>query len=238
MTMGAFRQQVGGMQTTLDGALASLGRGEVAVARAEYGQTATAYSGVAREISELYPLRCQRLLADRLDADAALLGAQVNPVAGGPAMGALRAGLVSLGGDLDQRIRQVSPNGLVGNQDEAAADAPSVTGTPTWDSQQTQDLATRTCAACHSNAPGWSWYANLAPLSWIVQHNVDDGRSAMNLSEWDQLHPRAAQAAATVQSGSMPPAWSGLIDSRLQLTDAERAELVRGLQSTLNAGGT
>jgi hypothetical protein len=234
MTMGAFRQQVGAMQTTLDTALGSLAARDLASTRTAYGQVANTYAAVSREIAELYPLRCPRLLSDRATADAALLGAQVDPTAAAPALVALRAGLISVGTDLDQRIRQVSPNAFVGNQDESAADAPIVTGAPAWDSQRTQDLATRACAACHSNTPGWSWYANLAPVSWFVQHDVDSGRAAMNVSEWDTPQPRASRAAATVQNGSMPPAWSALFDSRMQLTDAERAELVRGLQASLN----
>jgi hypothetical protein len=90
------------------------------------------------------------------------------------------------------------------------------------------------CAACHSNAPGWSWYSNIAPPSWAIQHDVDAGRAAMNLSEWDMAQPNAVYAAASVQNGSMPPAWAGVVDSRMQLTDAERAQLVNELQATFN----
>src|SRR6185437_1425620 len=100
-------------------------------------------------------------------------------------------------------------------------DAPRVTGTPVWDSQRTQDLATRACAACHSNAPGLAWYANLAPLAWLVQHNVDAGRAALNFSEWDVVQPNASGAAAAVANGSMPPHWSAALDARLHLTETE-----------------
>jgi ABC-type transport system involved in multi-copper enzyme maturation permease subunit len=234
MSLGAFRQQIGGMQTTLDAALSSLSAGNSPALLGLYSQVAVSYSGVSRELAELYPIRCPRLLGDRATADAAILGPQVSPAGAGPALVALRAGLGSAAVDLDQRISQASPNGLVGNQDEATADTPIVSGTPAWDSQRTQDLAMRACAACHSNAPGWSWYSNVAPLSWLVQHNVDAGRAAMNLSEWDVPQPDASLAAGSVRDGSMPPAWVGVVDSRLQLTDADRAELARGLTSTFN----
>jgi hypothetical protein len=42
----------------------------------------------------------------------------------------------------------------------------------------------------------------------------------------------------------MPPAWAGLVDARLRLTDAERAQLASGLQATFttlrqpSVGGT
>lgn len=234
MTLGAFRQQIAGMQSTLDASVGSLSSGNTAGLVAQYSQVAVTYAGVSKELAELYPIRCPRLLDDRISADAALLGPRLDSAAASPALTGLRGGLASIAVDLDHRISQASPNGLVGNQDEATGDAPIVSGTPKWDSQQTQDLTTRACAACHSNTPGWSWYSNVAPLSWLVQHNVDAGRAAMNFSEWDVPRPTATRAASSVQEGSMPPAWAGVVDSRLQLTDTEKAELANGLQATFN----
>jgi mono/diheme cytochrome c family protein len=234
LPLGAFRQQVGGMQTLLDSALGSLNSGNAAALVDQYSQLTASYAGVSRELAELYPIRCPRLLDDRANADDAILGSRLDPVEAGVALTALRAGVGGVAVDLDQRISQASPNGLVGNQDESTADTPIVTGTPAWDSQQTQVLATRACAACHGNTPGWSWYSNVAPLSWLIQHNVDAGRAALNLSEWDVPQHNATLAAASVQDGSMPPAWAGAVDSRLQLTDAERAQLVNGLQTTFS----
>jgi hypothetical protein len=55
------------------------------------------------------------------------------------------------------------------------------------------------------------------------------------VSEWDRPQiSAAAQAAASVQQGRMPPAWVTTLDPSLQLTDAEQAELVRGLLATFN----
>ena len=233
MTLGAFQQQIGSMQSSVDGALGALSVANYGSVVSQYSQLVAGYAGVQRELAELYPIRCPRLLGDRITSDSAILGPRFDPDAAALALTALRAGVAGIGADLDQRINQASPNGLVGNQDEAAADAPTATGAPGWDSQATRDLATRACAACHSNTPGWSWYTNIAPLSWAVQHQLDAGRGALNLSEWDLPQPNASLAAASVENGSMPPAWAGAVDSRMQLTDAERAQLVSGLQSTL-----
>jgi hypothetical protein len=104
---------------------------------------------------------------------------------------------------------------------------------PAWDSDRTSVLATRACAACHSNQTGWSWYANIAPLSWLVQHDVDAGRAALNFSEWDRPQSAATQAAASVVLGRMPPARAVALNRALSLTDAERADLARGLEATM-----
>jgi ABC-2 type transport system permease protein len=237
-TLGALRTQATGVLGGLDGAARSFAAGDVQTGVAQYGQFAVAYSGVSKEIAELYPLRCQRLIADRLEADAAILIARPpNPAAAGPPVAALRAGLASLVTDLNSRIQQASPDSLVGNQDQVAVDAPAVTGVPPWDGDRTTALATRACAACHSNQPAWAWYANVAPVSWLVQRDVDAGRGVLNFSEWDRPQTAAAEAAASVEQGRMPPAHMQLLNGDLQLTAAERADLVRGLQLTFNGAG-
>src|SRR5579859_348069 len=44
------------------------------------------------------------------------------------------------------------------------------------------------CGDCHSNQTHWPAYSRLAPASWLVEHDVHAGRSAMNLSNWTQTN--------------------------------------------------
>jgi mono/diheme cytochrome c family protein len=232
MTLGALKQQVSAMQTQLDAAVSRLGAGDGGALASTYAQFTISYAGASPGLAQLYPVRCPRLLDDRIAADAAIASPRIDAGAAAAALIALESGISGIGADLDQRIAQASPNGLVANQDQAFADAPFASGSPGWDSPTTRALATRACAACHSNAPGWAWYTNLAPLSWVVQHNVDSGRTVLNLSEWDMPQSGSSMAAARVADRTMPPAWAGLLDSRLVLSDSERLELTRGLQAT------
>ncbi len=63
---------------------------------------------------------------------------------------------------------------------------PPVVSEPTWDSPQTRALAKDACFDCHSNETVWPWYAKIAPSSWLLAQDVDEGRSALNFSEWGQ----------------------------------------------------
>jgi len=75
----------------------------------------------------------------------------------------------------------------------------------------------------------WPWYSNIAPLSWLVQRDVDEGRRRTNFSEWNRPRKNARESAETVQKGTMPPwyyPWA-------RLSPAERHELTRGLASLL-----
>jgi Haem-binding domain len=112
---------------------------------------------------------------------------------------------------------------------------PPVTGEPAWATPRTRELAVRACYDCHSNETVWPWYSSVAPVSWLVTQHTDEGRRALNFSEFTSNPGRGAgEAAEKVSDGEMPPnyfTWFGL-HSAANLTDAEKAELVAGLQAT------
>jgi mono/diheme cytochrome c family protein len=109
---------------------------------------------------------------------------------------------------------------------------PPVRREPDWDRPETRSLAVRACFDCHSNETRWPWYASVAPASWLVQHDVTEGRREVNFSEWNRPQKEARESAKTVRKGEMPPwyyPWA-------RLSSAERRDLVRGLEATLGAG--
>ena len=113
---------------------------------------------------------------------------------------------------------------------------PPVRSEPRWDSPRTKALFAQACGACHSNLTTWPWYSNVAPVSWLVQHDVDDGRAAFNVSAWrQQRQPEAGDAAEKVRSGEMPPLQYKLIHAGARLSSAERAALAAGLARTFAA---
>lgn len=115
-------------------------------------------------------------------------------------------------------------------------DNPPVVAEPSWDSAQTRELAARACFDCHSNETVWPWYSNVAPVSWLVQRDVDEGREELNYSEWNRPQ-EGDESAETVIEGSMPPRSYLLTHADARLTDAELAELVDGLVATLGGEG-
>jgi hypothetical protein len=46
------------------------------------------------------------------------------------------------------------------------------------------DIFERSCKDCHTYRTVWPWYSSVAPVSWLVIHDVNEGRSKMNMSEW------------------------------------------------------
>lgn len=110
---------------------------------------------------------------------------------------------------------------------------PPVQKEPAWDSPETRALAVRACYDCHSNETHWPWYSNIAPLSWLVQDHVDEGREHLNFSEWDRPQKHAEEAAEEVEEGEMPLFGYVLLHSSAKLTDTEREALIQGLEGSL-----
>ena len=109
---------------------------------------------------------------------------------------------------------------------------PPVRMEPPWDSPDTRDLAVRACFDCHSNQTVWPWYSSIAPFSWLVQSDVDEGRKKVNYSEWDRPQEEAEDSAETVQEETMPPWYYAILHPQAKLSSAERQALIRGLVAT------
>jgi mono/diheme cytochrome c family protein len=116
-----------------------------------------------------------------------------------------------------------------------AHDNPPVIQEVQWDSRRTEELAQRACYDCHSNETDWPWYSNVAPISWLVQKDVDEGRNALNFSEWHQPQEEAHEAGETVREGEMPLWYYTITHRGAKLSEAEKQELVRGFVASLGA---
>ena len=106
---------------------------------------------------------------------------------------------------------------------------PSVQTEPQWDSPRTQELFVRACADCHSNETVWPWYSNIAPVSWLVQKDVDEGREKFNISDGSG---EADESAEKVAEGEMPLPIYTLMHPEAKLSASEKQELIQGLQAT------
>ena len=110
---------------------------------------------------------------------------------------------------------------------------PPTISEPAWDSPATRDLARQACFDCHSNETRWPAYARIAPVSWVIQHDVDEGRAVLNFSEWQRPQEEAAEAAEQVLEQEMPPNIYRLVHSDARFSDGDRDRLARGLAQSL-----
>lgn len=67
------------------------------------------------------------------------------------------------------------------------------------------------CYDCHSNETVWPWYSKVAPVSWLVARDVNEGREHLNFSTWDAYSPmeradHLEEMYEEVAEGEMPMA--------------------------------
>jgi hypothetical protein len=110
---------------------------------------------------------------------------------------------------------------------------PPVTKEPQWDSPQTRDLVRRACFDCHSNETGWRFYSYVAPASWLVARDVNEGRRHLNFSEWDHPQKHAENVVEEVKKGEMPLWYYLPLHPSAKLSDAEKVALLLGAEKSL-----
>jgi cytochrome c5 len=113
---------------------------------------------------------------------------------------------------------------------------PPATNPFQWTDPQAEAVARESCYDCHSNETEWWWATSIAPFSWLVQRDVDGGRSRLNFSDWTG-EPSAEEVQGIVNEGEMPPFQYTLIHPGAKLTDAEKQALVQGYAAGIAASG-
>jgi hypothetical protein len=92
----------------------------------------------------------------------------------------------------------------------------------------------RACFDCHSNETVWPPQAYVAPVSWLVTHDVKEGREELNFSAWGpkEVARAAKKLAKEVEEEDMPPFLYVLAHPGAKLSRDDRAMLAnwaRGL---------
>ena len=95
---------------------------------------------------------------------------------------------------------------------------------------EVQQIFERACYDCHSNETRWPWYSHVAPVMWLVAHDVSEGRKHLNFSSFDELSEKAKskvrqEIAEEVESGHMPMPYYVPLHAEAKLSDADKRKL-------------
>lgn len=113
---------------------------------------------------------------------------------------------------------------------------PPIQVQPAWIDPDTKSMFARACADCHSHSTVWPWYSNVAPVSWLLQRHVEEGRSKFNIHV-PGFGRKADEAAKTVREGSMPDRSYLPLHPEARLSVSEKDQLAQGLEIMFGKDG-
>ena len=95
---------------------------------------------------------------------------------------------------------------------------------------EARSVLRRACYDCHSNETVWPWYSRIAPVSWVIAHDVNEGRAELNFSTWDRLSAEKQAKAMReswkeVAEGDMPTWYYVVLHPEARLSPADQSVL-------------
>ena len=88
------------------------------------------------------------------------------------------------------------------------------------------EVMKRSCQNCHSEQTVWPLYSHMAPISWLIEKDVQDGRSHWNMSNWEQYsiderQDILSQIGPMIRNKKMPLPQFLLLHPEAKLSDAD-----------------
>jgi len=86
----------------------------------------------------------------------------------------------------------------------------------------------RSCGDCHSEDTYYPWYSYVAPVSWLINSDVEGGRRHLNFSQWGgyplvRKERSLSEIANQVKDGDMPLVQYTLIHHNAKLSSSDIA---------------
>lgn len=93
-----------------------------------------------------------------------------------------------------------------------------------------QTLLKSACFDCHSNYTNYLWYHQIAPVSWMVNKHIKNGKKELNFSVWGKMDvfekiTKLEEACQETERKTMPLKSYRNIHADARLTDEQIAEL-------------
>jgi hypothetical protein len=86
------------------------------------------------------------------------------------------------------------------------------------------------CYNCHSNETQWPWYSRVAPVSWLLIHDVSEARAKLNFSDWEAV-PIGDRSTLVrhiwreVENGEMPLPMYRILHPEAHLSEIQKSAI-------------
>ena len=99
-----------------------------------------------------------------------------------------------------------------------------------------QQVLRDACYDCHSNETAYPWYTSVAPISWWIRRQINEGRKHLNFSVWaeydaEKQDHKLEECEEEVEEGEMPLSSYTIVHGEAKLSEADRRELAEWFAS-------
>jgi len=97
--------------------------------------------------------------------------------------------------------------------------------------ENVQQTLKNACMDCHSNNTDYPWYNKIAPVSWMLNKHVTEGKKELNFSEWGEMDAYDKIGALEdirqeIEQKTMPLKEYAALHKEAKLTDEKMAALI------------
>ena len=108
-------------------------------------------------------------------------------------------------------------------------------------SPEVSKILRNACYDCHSNETVYPWYADVAPMSWLVIHDINEGREELNFSEWipyslKKKNHKLEEIVEMVEEGEMPLKIYTPLHPEAKLSEQQKELLISWAKNLMGSG--
>ncbi|MBK7873679.1 MAG: heme-binding domain-containing protein [Saprospiraceae bacterium] len=99
------------------------------------------------------------------------------------------------------------------------------------------------CYDCHSHETKYPWYSNVAPVCWILQNHIIEGREHLNFSKWgtpeafgEEPEEAFEEIIEVIQKGEMPLWDYKMMHPEARLSEADKNQLINWVENQSLSG--
>lgn len=98
-------------------------------------------------------------------------------------------------------------------------------------STEVKQILKSTCYDCHSGNTVYPWYNNVAPISYWLDHHVQEGKEELNFSDWGNYSDKKKdhkleELVEEVKKGKMPLKEYTWTHKEARLTETQKKSLL------------
>ncbi len=87
------------------------------------------------------------------------------------------------------------------------------------------------CYDCHSNETIWPWYSFVAPVSFLVSKDVEEGRKELNFST-GRGELEKHELIEQIEKNEMPPSIYLVTHPEASLSNQQKEDLIAGIRAS------